>query len=159
MFDLNASLGQTPALTVPAPGCRGRERVDQSEQIPESVQELLRERIESHDELEAALLLRADPERAWVAGELGAALELSPELGAHVEAKLIRARIARPVATEDLRIRYRPVSATVAKAMDQLAALWESEPIEILRLMSANALDRVREKAADTFSLARVPKV
>jgi DNA-binding IclR family transcriptional regulator len=126
-----------------------------SEPIPDDLGQLLRERVASLEGLEVVLLLRRDPDRSWPADELAERLSIPASLLDPVLVELAQQSL---LATSDQRWRYAPASAELAATIDRLALLYDERRLEVMRLLSAHALERIRNAAARAFADAFVIK-
>lgn len=124
----------------------------QSDEVPKRVAEFLHGNVESYEELEILLLLHRERTQSWSAEALGARLRLSvpltdAALSALAARRLINAASNPPGSS------YTAVSANPAldETIGCLANFYASRPIEIIKLMSANAIERVRTAALRTF--------
>jgi hypothetical protein len=135
--------------------------------LTEDATELLRgfmhDHLSSFEELEALLFLARAPEQAFSRAELGAALRL-PDDSLQSALDSLSARgdlIEHDFKAEPPRYRYAP-AADVRDRIGQLQRLYDEQPVTVLRIMSSNALDRVRHAAArrlaDAFRLDRSKK-
>lgn len=125
------------------------------EELDSQIQRLLSEHILSFEQLEAVLLLRSSAPRAWRTQEVATALQVSGD-AAHEALSALNARRLIAAATDDDELRYRfaPATAEIAQALERLADRYARHPVEILKLMSANAIERLRSSAARAFSEA-----
>lgn len=125
-----------------------------------AAQEVLRERIESFEELEILLLLRAERSRAWSVDEVAEWLRVTAGFAEPLVEKL-RARdlIALRESEGARRYVYGARAPELDAAVAEIACAYETNRHEILRLMSANAIERVRTSAmrafADAFLVGR----
>lgn len=121
--------------------------------IPNDVLTLLHERLAGLDELEALLLLRANAPRGWTAAEVAEQLGL-PESSS--EAALTHLCRASLLVTEgrgaELRYIYRPHAPDLVLAVSSLAEIYGERTLEVMRVLSNSALDRIRSAAARTFA-------
>jgi hypothetical protein len=127
--------------------------VDNAVTLPEAIQELLKERVRTIDELEAMLLLRADPESLWDDERLAAALQVSPALAHAVLDELERAGICVREAPNAHRMRF-TLNAELARQLAELAIFYEQHRVDVLRFISNTAISRVRTDALRTFAHA-----
>ena len=127
--------------------------------LPADVQGLLN-RVDSYEQLEALLFLRSRPSQALTAKEVAAELGASPD---EVERALMRLHAMGLLATAvgEMRAHYRfePADAGSREAVDHLAEAYSESRLEVMRTMTANAIDRLRTDAvrafADAFVLGR----
>ena len=122
-------------------------------ELPPDVQTFLCEHIESYEQLELLLIVRADRESCWTEETLGARL--------HIAASPVRAALDR-LASAGLvqrqahqgqnRYAYVCQSEAGEATIGRLAAAYRDYPIPIIKLMSANAIERLRTAALRTFS-------
>jgi hypothetical protein len=126
-------------------------------EIPDDVRALLRDHIESYEQLEVLLLLRREVGKTWAAERISGRLGISPALAADALAALRSSRLV--VAHEDepeTRYVYAPGKASLVETVNRLASDYASARIEIVKLMSANAINRVRTGALRAFADAFV---
>jgi predicted transcriptional regulator len=126
---------------------------------PHDVQILLRDHIESYEQLELLLLIRADSGACWTAETLSTRL--------HIPASLLQAALDGLESAGFLQVQqqsgakrhaYLCQSDTVEATIDRLAAAYRENPIPIIKLMSANAIERLRTSALRTFADAFILK-
>jgi hypothetical protein len=123
------------------------------EDIPRDVRDLLREHIESHEELEALLFLRKRRDRAYGPAAVASEIGISEQSAADALDRLcarnfldVRVGESSPV------FRYAPRDAAVDDTVGRLARACAEHRVETMRLMSANAIERVRTAAMRTFA-------
>jgi hypothetical protein len=120
--------------------------------LSEPVQEFLRTHVESYEELELLLQLRARGDRWCSFEELGAprarALQSAEEtLSRLYQQGLIElAPGAGPAA-----YRYKPRDPALESLVDSLALAYRDNPLGVMKLMTSNAVERVRNEAARTL--------
>ena len=126
---------------------------------PPDVQILLRDHIESYEQLELLLLMRADRATVWTEETLSVRLRLALSL---VGAALDRLKLAGFVEAQahgnERRYAYLPQRDSVEATINRLAAAYREYPIPIIKLMSANAIERLRTSALRTFADAFILK-
>lgn len=129
--------------------------------MSEPVRSFLGARIGSYEQLDALLLLYANSTRQWTAREVAAALRVDEQLAAEA---------LRELRDHDLVDETGEVSAAVYRcsANEELcwliglvARAYAENHVDIVRYMSANAIERMRAAAAanfaDAFLLRRPP--
>ncbi len=128
-------------------------------ELPEDVRAFLRLRIENYEQLEILRLLNRQPEKLWSATELGEELRLSPELADAAAQALGAAGLVEHSMTEAV-VRYGCYHADpLTKAtVERVLQLYREQPLQILKLMSSNAIERVRTAALRAFADAFVVK-
>lgn len=128
-----------------------------SESIPAEILELLRQRVGSLEELETVLLIRRTSERRWSAVDVAARLHLSDSI---VETMLVALTAHGFLEKEGTGAattwRYAPTSAQLGALVDRLASVYDEHRLEVMRLLSARALERVRDSAVRAFADAFV---
>ncbi len=130
------------------------------DRLPEDVRALLRDRIESYEELEILLALERMPGAGKTAEELSAAVRVDlPLVERAVRAlesrRLIERRSTAPRGTEREPIYvYAPATPALDDTVRALAKAYAEQPIPIIKVMSENAIQRVRTEAARAFSEA-----
>ena len=104
--------------------------------IPQDVQVLLFQDVQTFEQLESLLLLRGDPTTEWSAGDVGARLGMREDLAVEALEKLAATGlVAATGSAPALRYRYSPASRTLDDTTGRLASAYESHRFEILRLM------------------------
>jgi hypothetical protein len=127
--------------------------------IPTDVLALLHERLAGLDELEALLLLRAEPSRVWFASEVAERLRLPVASSEAALASLCQVSL---LAAEgggggaEARYAYRPGTPELEQVVSSLADIYADRRLEVMRILSNSALDRIRTAAARTFADAFV---
>jgi DNA-binding MarR family transcriptional regulator len=125
----------------------------QTGQPSREVEALLHDHIESYEQLELLLLMRGDREALWTAEALSARL--------HMHSSLVQAALDRLESAGFIEVRaagiekrhaYLGQSDNVEATISQLAAGYRENPIPIIKLMSANAIERLRTGALRTFA-------
>jgi hypothetical protein len=128
--------------------------------VPADVQAFLREHVESYEQLEVLLRLRLQPDRSWTPLDVASELRISDELGLAALRFLCRERLLGvDVGRGVLLFRYAPQSAELVELIPRLAIAYEENRLEVMRLMTANAIDRLRlgpmNRLANAFLLGR----
>lgn len=121
-----------------------------SDELPPAVRALIAERIDSVPELEAVLLFRADPQRAWTAEEAGRRLYVSTTVAAHVLAELRERGFFVQVGDA---YRYEP-DADLTAAIDELATAYSRHLVAVTELIHSKPSRGVRD-FANAFRLRR----
>lgn len=127
--------------------------MSQTSELTPDVQILLRDHIESYEQLEMLLLMRSDTVASWTEEMLGERLRMTLSL---VQAALAGLKLAGFVEARAhgsaQRYSYLGQSANVETTISRLAAAYRENPIPIIKLMSANSLERLRTAALRTFA-------
>lgn len=123
-------------------------------EIPEDVRALLRTCVGSYEELEVLLLLAREPGDAVTAAAVADRVRapvpvVAAALGTLVGAGLVEA------GPDGATFRYLP-STDLGAAVAQLVEEARENPVAIIRVMSANAIERIRMSAVDMFADAFV---
>jgi len=125
----------------------------QESELPPDVQIFLRDRIESYEQLELLLLMCADSEASWTQEMLSSRTHMAASLVQGALKGLESAGLvdARGHASET-RYTYRRQHDSVEVTINRLATAYREYPIPIIKLMSANAIERLRTAALRTFA-------
>jgi len=126
--------------------------------VDEEVREFLRANVRSYEQLEILLALRHAP-RDWTLAELTRELHLSDTAAAYAIEALQRSGLieARSAAGGGVRtFSYTATGNTPARVLDLVANDLRDRPATLLRVMSAQAVERVRTGAARAFADAFV---
>ncbi|HEY4210779.1 MAG TPA: hypothetical protein VGM84_04830 [Steroidobacteraceae bacterium] len=132
--------------------------------VTPDVRRLLEQHVESYEQLEIILLMHRTRDVQWNADALGHSLHIPTTSAASALIALHRSRIVStaPGPNGTSSYVYAPTSAADVSAIDQLSEDYAVQRIEIIKLMNANALLRVRTSAlrafADAFDLRKGPK-
>lgn len=125
----------------------------QESELPPDVDEFLRDHIESYEQLELLLIMRSDTGPSWTEETLGARLRIT---SAPVRAALDRLESAgfaeARVQAGEKHYAYLCQSDNVEATISRLAAAYREYPIPIIKVMSANAIERLRTAALRTFA-------
>lgn len=125
-----------------------------TEPLPPDVLELLHHRVGSLEELEVLLLLKRTRERRWAIFEIARELGLPDSI---VDTTLASLRSHDFAASErGSEWSYQPRTAELAGLVDRLAVVYVERRLEVMRILSARALERVRDSAARAFADAFV---
>ena len=133
-----------------------------ADDLPEDVQRLLRDYIESYEQLELLLLLRTELD-PWTVEALSARLRIPASLVLLALDGLQRIGFvaARPLGAEK-QYAYIAQNSGGEATLERLVQAYREHPIPILKQMSANAIERVRTAAlrafADAFILRKDKK-
>jgi DNA-binding MarR family transcriptional regulator len=130
------------------------------DRLPDEVRALLRERIESYEELEALLALERLRGTGRTAEELSGAVHVDVPLIERalrsLEARALIERRAPSAQNSALRPEpryfYAPASTQLDSAVRALAMAYAEQPIPIIKIMSENAIQRLRTGAARAFA-------
>jgi hypothetical protein len=126
-----------------------------TQEIPEKVRALLRERITSYDLLEILMFLHAHREEAWSKRSLSERvhrpLDHLPEA---LEALVHQGLLTRDADLHAPLYRYAAAEPALHEAVEELAGLLAERRPAIMSLMSAQAIERVRSKAPRAFAEA-----
>jgi hypothetical protein len=141
-----------------APAMRGRPtRIVPERDIPPEVLTLLRERLSGLDELEVLLLARSDPSRRWTASAVAERLGLPDRASEPVLASLqANGMVVEEGRGAEREFSYRPATPALDATVSSLATIYHERPLEVMRILSHSALERIRSAAARTFADAFV---
>lgn len=131
----------------------------QARELPPDVQTLVCEHIESYEQLELLLIIRAEKESTWTEETLTTRLRIPVSL---VRAALDGLESAGFVEVQgqgsEQRYLYLRQNDEVEATISSLTLAYRDNPIPIIKLMSANAIERLRTAALRTFADAFVLK-
>jgi len=125
--------------------------------IPEELVQLLRQRVASLEQLETLLLLRRTRDRVWGLPDVAQRLSM-PE--SSIEPCLVELTRHGMLASQGTGIattwQYNPASPELAALIERLAVVYDDRRLEIMRMLSAQAMERIRDSAAKAFADAFV---
>lgn len=123
----------------------------------DDVRDFLRDHVETYEELEALVFLARRRRRSATAAEVGAGARLPTLIAVKALDDLRRGGLVDEV-REGKRVSYVfwPATPALARAADRFVAVYESNPVDVIQLMSAAALERLRTTASRAFADAFV---
>jgi len=119
--------------------------------VPTTVRRLIADRIESVQQLEILLLLRAASDKAWTAEEVARALVTEVDSSEDWLERMARGRFL--VRDEDT-YRYAPATAEMDDAVDALAESYAKYRVAVIALIFSKPSERVRT-FSDAFRIRR----
>lgn len=121
--------------------------------LSDEVATFLREKIESVEQLEILLLLRAQPDRLWTGDSVSTELNIVPSLAGEALEHLCRSNLLDVrVGREHVAFRYAPGTSELDRAVHELVRAHREMRVELMRALSANAVQRVRTSAIRMFA-------
>jgi hypothetical protein len=131
--------------------------------VPKGVRDFLREHVESYEHIEILLLCQAHPEKSWSSNSVAAELRVPVTIAEEALRFLCReALLSVEVGTRTLRFKYAPRSPELAEQVTGLLRAYSEQRVEIMTLMTTNAVERLRTSAlrkfSDSFLLGRKKK-
>lgn len=120
-------------------------------QLPHTLEQFLRQRIDSVGELEALLLAFRSPGRSWAAPEVASRLYVGEN-----EARSILARLVDHGLLEEIdgKFVFRPRDEALAPQVEELEKFYATHLIAISNLIHSKKSARIQE-FADAFTLKR----
>lgn len=120
--------------------------------ISEDAKALLRDHIESFEQLEILLLLHRRRSDTLDSDAVALDLKLDPDIVSESLVHLSRARLAVRVEGRPRLFRYGPDRPGLDAAVSNLAESYDDNRLEVINLMNTNAIDRVRTSAMRAFA-------
>ncbi|MBE7367880.1 hypothetical protein [Ramlibacter pallidus] len=117
-------------------------------ELPADVRRFILTSVPSVPYLEAVLLLRAEPARAWDAAQLARRLYVPERNGVELIGLLKSSSIAQPVG-DTSSVRYAP-SAELGELLDRVAQAYASDLVAVTDLIHSR-IDRRAQQFADAF--------
>ncbi|HEU5074378.1 MAG TPA: hypothetical protein VFU02_09400 [Polyangiaceae bacterium] len=119
------------------------------------LQAFLRDKILSYEQLETLLLLRRRADETFSRGSVAEVLHIPDEAAGEVLDHLLgHDLLVVRVGPEGRLFEYRPQNPMLAAVVDQLAESYDRNRLTVMNLMNANAIQRVRTRALNTFTSA-----
>ena len=122
------------------------------EEFPEDVRDFLYEHIESYEQLAVVMLLHSHPGEALDANTVALETRLPNDLAKQALEELCVKELVKATAYGSS-LKYARAAST-APTVARLAACYESRPLEIMSLMNANAIQRLRSSMVKSFANA-----
>lgn len=126
------------------------------EKIPQDVIALLQEHVHSYEQLEILVMLRGWRGEELVDQAVAQALGIPVESAAGALRQLAETGVLESIAQSDLQSRYRGPRDDFKLAIDGLAEAYKESRLEVMRLMTVNAIRRMRTDAMRAFADAFV---
>jgi hypothetical protein len=120
-------------------------------QIDEEVQAFLRQTVESHEHLEVLFLLRSHRDEHWSPEAVAEKLHIPPGAAAEAIDHLGRKGLVSAGGGSKPGFRYRPANESLDSSVDRLAQAYDKNRLGVIRRINADAIDRVRNAAIQTF--------
>lgn len=132
-------------------------------ELLEDVHALLRERIDSVEQLTTLVLLWERPEHTWTAESVGHVLGISSSIAAQSLDHLCRGNLLDVrVGNDALVFRYSPATPELGDTIERLMRSYASARADVLKVLSANAARRGHSHAermlVDELSVGRSKK-
>ena len=127
-------------------------------EIPEPVRRLLEEHVETYEQLEALLFL-ARRDKSFGVDTIAEQLRVSTETAAEaLEHLRVRGLVAETAGGRDRVYRIVAPAASGGSAVQMLASLYEERRMDVVKLMTDNAIARMRTAAIRRFADAFIVK-
>jgi hypothetical protein len=123
-----------------------------SHRIPAELRQFLAERINTYEELEALLLIYRRKEESLPSLECAQTLKISAEAAELALDMLARGGLIAAQHQNGVRRYQFKGQKTDLESVADLARAYEESPLEIIKLMTANAIERMRNHAMQTFA-------
>lgn len=126
-------------------------------EVPADVEAFLHDRIESYEQLATLLLLGSNADESWDIGRVASVLGIPESIAEEALRGLSAQRLlGMSIEAGEVRFRYNPEPPELNDLVIKLAKADAEHRLEVMRLMTANAIERVRAKALTTFAEAFV---
>lgn len=131
--------------------------------LPHNVVTLLRERIESFEQLEILLLVHAERQRNWTAETVANALKITVAIATEALDHLCRKSLLDVrVGNAQLLFRFAPATPALDEDVAALAKVSRDRRVDVMSALSSNAVERMRTSTirlfADAFLIGRGKK-
>lgn len=125
--------------------------------VPVDLKSLLHDRIETYEQLEILRLLHRNRVEKWTAHRIAEQLNLTATLvSSALDGLRANALVEARTVPNYCALAYALAPAPLGETLGRLVELYEQQPIEIIKLMSTNAIERVRTAALRAFADAFV---
>ena len=122
--------------------------------IPQDLESFVLDKIDSVAQLEALLLLRANPEKDWSARALAGRLYISDEQTAELLLVLGAHGFIAVNAHDPSLFRFQPATSELAHMLDRLAEIYAKHLVPVTNLIHSKPKPRIQE-FADAFRLRK----
>jgi hypothetical protein len=125
-------------------------------ELPPNVQQLLRERIRSIEQLEILLLLRETEDRPWTTAEVYQKVRSSERSVGQALDELFRKGLLKTTSPASASFQFSPESVELKETVDQLAHLYAERRVRIVEAIYSEPVSAVDE-FAKAFRLRKDP--
>jgi hypothetical protein len=133
------------------------ERVMTAGPLPDDVLGLLRDRVSSLEELETLRLLHVGRQEWWNGEAVGARLKIPPASADEALEQLHRQGLLVSRVQSGITLyKYEGVEAALDATVGRLIHAYDDERISVMKVLSSNAVERVRSSVIRTFADAFV---
>jgi hypothetical protein len=122
--------------------------------IPSDIARFILKHIDSIAQLEALLLLRSEPQRAWSLEALAKRLYISEKQTEEIVSELCNDSFLIVKAQKPRRYQYQPNSVELGNLIDRLAETYAKHLVRVTGLIHSKPKNRV-QKFADAFRLRK----
>lgn len=119
--------------------------------LPPGVREFLLSNIESYEQLEVLLLLGASPELAWRITAIAQKSRLPESIVADAVRHLCSKGLVSSAPGGIEGFHHAPASPATKEVVARLMEFYEARPLELMKVMTANSIERLRANAAGAF--------
>ena len=132
--------------------------------LPVGLAEFMRDHVSTYEELDALLFLARSPTRAWSCADMGESLSVPVDsIETALDALLAVGSLVQTDQQSDQRMfRYAPGNDFIREQVAHLQVAYAEHRMDIVQVMTANAMERVRSSAArrlaDAFRFERSKK-
>jgi len=127
--------------------------------ISPDVHAFLNEHIESYEELQILLLLRAQPELSWSCAEVTEQLAIPAVVAEAALRELSREGLLATLESKGaVGFRYAPRSSVLATSVEKVMHCHDENRVAIMKLVTARAIERLRRGASLFFSKETFPR-
>jgi hypothetical protein len=127
-----------------------------ADEVPLDVRALLAEHIETHEQLSAVLLMRSDPERSWTTEGLAEKLKTHDTIAEETLQHLADRQLVARAEQRPHQYRYGPGTDELRRVVDHLAEAHEAHWLDVMNLITENAIARARGSVANALANAFV---
>jgi hypothetical protein len=124
------------------------------DEFTHELRQFVEHNIESVPQLEALLLLRKEPDRAWSASDIAKALYIQEEAAAALLVDFVRREFASYSTSDAAKIIYRARDQTTDRLIDELQAAYQGRRVAVISLIYSKPLNKV-QTFADAFRFGK----
>jgi hypothetical protein len=123
-------------------------------ELPSDIRDFIDSHIDSVEQVEALVLMRADPKREWTAEEMAKSLYTSPESASARLGHLHRKGLLSEVRSDAVRYRYEQRTPRLRKAVEDFVEIYAQRKVAVINQIFSGAPDDV-QSFADAFRFRR----
>jgi hypothetical protein len=126
-------------------------------ELPSDIRNFINSHIDSVEQVEAIVLMRADPQREWTAEEMAKKLYTSAESASARLGHLHRKGLLSEIRSDAIRYRYEQRTPGLRKAVEDFVEVYTKRKVAVINQIFSGPTEDV-QSFADAFRFRRDPE-